>query len=109
MGLRPGWDTSMRNRPHTAALSVRAALVSIGVLAATGNASTAPTAEVAKKCAALTAKAFPPRVAGNPAAGSAKGSAQSERSYFNKCLENAGNMEEPAAGEDVPIPPERPR
>jgi len=29
--------------------------------------------EVAKKCDALTAKAFPPRAIGNPAAGSAKG------------------------------------
>jgi hypothetical protein len=92
-----------------AAPGVRAALACIGVLAATGNASTAPTAEVAKKCATLTAKAFPPRVAGNPAAGSAKGSAQLERSYFNNCVANAGNMEEPGSSEGVPIPPERPR
>jgi hypothetical protein len=56
----------------------------------TGNAS-AVTAEVAKNCAALTAKVFPPRVPRNPAAGSAKGTAQSKQSYFNKCLENEGN------------------
>ena len=41
--------------------------------------ASAVTAEVAKKCSALTAKAYPPRVVGNPAAGSAKGTAQSVR------------------------------
>ena len=56
-----------------------------------GGAS-AVTAEVAKKCAALTAKAYPPRVPGNPAAGLAKGTSQSERAYFNKCVANSGNM-----------------
>jgi hypothetical protein len=35
--------------------------------------------EVAKKCDALTAKAFPPRVIGNPAAGSAKGTGADQR------------------------------
>jgi hypothetical protein len=58
-----------------------------------GGAS-AVTAEVAKKCAALTAKAYPPRVPGNPAAGLAKGTAQSERDYFNKCVANGGNMDD---------------
>jgi len=58
-----------------------------------GGAS-AVTAEVAKKCAALTAKAYPPRVPGNPAAGLAKGTAQFERDYFNKCVANRGNMDD---------------
>ena len=58
------------------------------------EAASAVTAEVAKKCAALTAKAYPPRVAGNPAAGLAKGTAQSERDYFNKCVANKGNMDD---------------
>ena len=58
-------------------------LVCIAVGCMNGGALAVTDAEVAKKCAALTAKAFPPRVPGNPAAGLAKGTAQSERDYFN--------------------------
>ena len=54
------------------------------------------TVEVAKKCNALTAKAFPPRQVGNPAAGSAKGTGQAERDYFRKCVANGGNMDDDA-------------
>jgi hypothetical protein len=54
------------------------------------TAASAITAEVAKKCEALTAKAFPPREIGNPAAGSAKGAAQTQRDYFSKCVANGG-------------------
>ena len=68
-------------------------LVCIAVGCVNGGAS-AVTAEVAKKCAALTAKAYPPRVPGNPAAGLAKGAAQSERHYFNKCVANRGKMDD---------------
>ena len=39
------------------------------------------TVEVAKKCNALMVKEFPPRQAGNPAAGSSKGNAQASRDY----------------------------
>ncbi len=60
-------------------------------LAPTG--ASAITVEVAKKCNALVAKEFPPRVVGNPAAGSAKGTAKSERDYFSKCVANSGNMD----------------
>jgi hypothetical protein len=52
----------------------------------------AVTAEVAKKCAALMAKKFPPRIIGNPAAGSTKGTPEGEREYFNQCVQNGGNM-----------------
>jgi hypothetical protein len=83
-------------------------LVCIGVGATINNPSAAPSAEVAKKCAALTAKAFPPRVAGNPAAGSARGTGQSEQSYFTKCVANGGNVDE-LGSQGVPTPPERPR
>src|SRR5262249_44725838 len=72
-------------------------LVCIAVGCMNGGALAVTDAEVAKKCAALTAKAFPPRVPGNPAAGLAKGTAQSERDYFNKCVANRGNMDD-----DVP-------
>jgi hypothetical protein len=68
-------------------------LVCITVGCMTVGAS-AVTAEVAKKCAALTAKAYPPRVPGNPAAGLAEGTAQSKRDYFNKCVANGGNMDD---------------
>src|SRR5262249_27726052 len=80
-------------------LKIRSALVALVCCAVgcmTGGAS-AITAQLAKKCEALTAKAFPPRVSGNPAAGSAKGTGQSERDYFNKCVANGGNMDDDAA------------
>ena len=51
------------------------------------------TAEVAKKCNLLLQKQFPPRQAGNPAAGSAKGSSQDEKEFFKKCVDNGGNMD----------------
>jgi hypothetical protein len=50
-------------------------------------------AEVAKKCNALTAKAFPPPQVGNPASGSI-GTGPSVRDYFNKCVANDGNMDD---------------
>jgi hypothetical protein len=68
-------------------------LICIAVGSMTNSAS-AITVEVAKKCQALTAKAYPPRVPGNPAAGSAKGTGRSERDYFNKCVANGGNMDD---------------
>jgi len=49
-------------------------------------------AEVAKKCSTLAAKEFPPRVIGNPAAGSTRGTAADQREYFRQCVENGGNM-----------------
>jgi hypothetical protein len=58
--------------------------------------ASAITAELAKKCDALTAKAFPPRVMGNPAAGSAKGTGTAEQDYYKKCLTNEGKKNEGA-------------
>lgn len=49
--------------------------------------------ELAKKCNTLVAKEFPPREAGNPAAGSAKGSGREQRDFFKKCVDNGGNVE----------------
>jgi hypothetical protein len=79
-------------------LKIGSALVALVCIAVAPNAS-AVTAEVAKKCNALTAKAYPPRVPGNPAAGLAKGTAQSARDYFNKCVANGGNMDDPSSKE----------
>lgn len=56
--------------------------------------ASAITADVAKKCETLMAKAFPPRQTGNPAAGSAKGTAQDQRAYFSKCVANGGKAED---------------
>ena len=58
--------------------------------------ASAETVEVARKCDALTAKAYPPRVIGNPAAGSAYGTGPSEHDYYQKCVANGGNMSAPA-------------
>jgi hypothetical protein len=60
------------------------------------NSAGAISVAVAKKCVELTAKAFPPRVIGNPAAGSAKGTGADERAYYKKCVANAGKMPDPA-------------
>jgi hypothetical protein len=59
--------------------------------------ASAITVDVAKKCNALLAKAFPPREAGNPAAGSAKGSGKQQRDYFSKCVAKGGNMDDDGA------------
>jgi hypothetical protein len=66
-------------------------LMAVGPMA-TG--ASAITAEVAKTCHILAEKAFPPRQAGNPAAGSAKGTAQDQRAYFSKCVANGGKVED---------------
>jgi hypothetical protein len=66
-------------------------------LASTPQSASAVTAEAAKRCSALTAKVFPPRVIGNPAAGSAKGNGPAEQAYFRRCLESGGKI-----GDDTP-------
>lgn len=55
--------------------------------------ASAITAEVARACDAAVAKAFPPRQIGNPAAGSAKGTAKDQRDYFQKCVSNNGKVD----------------
>ena len=79
--------------PNVKFWSTLVALFGIVIGPMTGSAS-AITVEVAKKCQALTAKAFPPRQAGNPAAGSAKGSGKVEQDYYKKCIANGGNLDE---------------
>jgi hypothetical protein len=72
------------------------ACMAIGLMS--GSAS-AITVELAKKCNALVATVFPPRVPGNPAAGSEKGSGKQMQDYFKKCVENEGKMPEPGKSE----------
>lgn len=79
-------------------LTTFVALIWIGLGTMTIGAS-AETVEVAKKCAALTAKAYPPRVIGNPAAGSSAGTGLSEQSYYQKCVANGGNVDQSAPKE----------
>jgi predicted Rossmann fold nucleotide-binding protein DprA/Smf involved in DNA uptake len=68
------------------------ALVSgVAVAGAAGSSASAITADVAKKCNALVAKAYPPRVPGNPAAGISKGTSQDARKYFAACVKNGGH------------------
>lgn len=71
-------------------------LACVLTLAAPATAS-AITAEVARACDAAAAKAFPPKQIGNPAAGSAKGTAKDRREYFQKCVANDGKVD------DVPV------
>jgi hypothetical protein len=71
-----------------------AVLLSIALGVTADTAAAAPSVELAKRCAVLTQKAFPPRVVGNPAAGSFGGSGQSERAYFNECIKNGGVVKE---------------
>jgi hypothetical protein len=78
--------------------SALAALLCIIVGSMTDSAA-AVTASIAKKCNALTARAFPPREIGNPAAGSAKGTGQAELAYNRKCVANGGNIDTPDHGE----------
>ena len=66
------------------------------VLGPMTNRTSAITVELAKKCSALTAKAFPPRQVGNPAAGSVKGAAKDQRDYYNQCVANGGNTDDQA-------------
>lgn len=61
------------------------------------SSASAITAEVARKCQVLTAAQFPPRLPGNPAAGSAKGSGRAQIDYYNKCVANGGKPDESAA------------
>lgn len=71
-------------------------LACVLTLAAPATAS-AITAEVARACDAAVAKAFPPRQIGNPAAGSAKGTAKDQRDYFQKCVANNGKVDDAPA------------
>jgi len=56
--------------------------------------TSAVTLEVARACDAASAKAFPPKQVGNPAAGSSKGTAKERRDYFNKCVANNGKVDD---------------
>jgi len=68
------------------------AVLICAALASVPPGASAVTVDVAKKCSALTAKVFPPRVIGNPGAGSAKGNGLAEQAYFKKCVASGGKV-----------------
>ena len=53
-----------------------------------GQAASAPTAELAKKCREMMIKAYPPLPSG-----SRNGNAQQQREYFRTCVAQSGKME----------------
>lgn len=57
-------------------------------LTCTAGAAMAVSADLAKRCRAMTIKAYPPVVAG-----SKKGDAQEERNYFSTCISKNGRMD----------------
>ena len=71
-------------------ISAALLVVAVGPMAGVS----AVTAEVANTCQTLTEKAFPPRQIGNPAAGSAKGTAKDQRAYFSNCVANGGKVDD---------------
>jgi hypothetical protein len=93
-GVAGGWERdAMTGRVRFG--SVLLALVCMGPRLIPDSAQ-AITAEVARKCNALTAKQFPPREPGNPAAGSTKGSGRDQNAFFNKCVANGGKIDDNA-------------
>jgi hypothetical protein len=79
-------------------VTLRVAMICIAV-GLTMNSASAVTADLARKCSALMAKAYPPREPGNPAAGSAKGNGPAAQTYYQKCLANNGKVDDNAGGQ----------
>jgi hypothetical protein len=101
--------TSKLPRPRSVGAKLRyaiavATLIFLASLQRTPRAL-AITAEVAKKCAELSGKAYPPRVLGNPAAGYINGTTEDYRKYFNKCVANGGTIDDPSASPANHAPP----
>jgi hypothetical protein len=84
--------------PRTKFRSVLAAAIGIA-FGSMANGASAVTVEIAKKCEALTTVAYPPRVPGNPAAGSDKGTGADEQKYYAKCVANGGNTGDNTGGD----------
>jgi hypothetical protein len=88
LNFRQGWH-------WTEMIEMRVLIASGFILAAAGAACAdpqqqPPSADLAKKCQQLSAKAYPPAVAG-----SKKGDAGAERTYFASCIKNGGNPDKP--------------
>jgi hypothetical protein len=79
-------------------VSMRVALICIAV-GLMMNSASAVTADLARKCSGLMAKAYPPREPGNPAAGSTKGNGLAAQTYYQKCLANNGKLDDNAGAQ----------
>jgi hypothetical protein len=79
-------------------VSMRVALICIAV-GLMMNSASAVTADLARKCSGLMAKAYPPREPGNPAAGSTKGNGLAAQTYYQKCLVNNGRVDDNAGAQ----------
>lgn len=79
----------------SATLKFGAAVVTVTCIVPISDSAFAVSAKIARHCEALTAKAFPAREMGNPAAGSAKGTGRQEEAYFKKCVANKGKVPAP--------------
>jgi hypothetical protein len=93
-GIAGGWERdAMTGRANVGYVLLALVCMGLGLIPVSARAITA---EVARKCNALTAKQFPPREPGNPAAGSAKGSGRDQNEFFNKCVANGGKVDDNA-------------
>jgi hypothetical protein len=100
-------------REHVVQFSLRKrtlGLLTLMIAAAwTPTTVSAITLEVARKCNAAAAKAFPPRVPGNPAAGSAAGSGADQRTYYSKCVADAEASQGAGKADDANRPATSPK
>ena len=74
-----------------------AALISIALASAPSERAKAVTAEIARKCKALTDLAYPLRELGNPAAGNTKGTGRDAQNYFQNCVAHDGKTDDTSA------------
>ena len=71
-------------------------MIALITLAGHARKAEAVTTTVAKACSRALAKVFPPREPGNPAAGSAAGSAEDQRQFYTKCVAKGGHVDDPS-------------
>lgn len=86
-------------------ISLLGSILALALLTVPG--AFAITAEVAKSCSALAAKAYPLRYPGNPAGGRVNGTAADFQKYFSKCVASGGKMPDQTLKQDNPqgVPP----
>jgi hypothetical protein len=89
------------SRVKSVSLSIAVTCIAVGSMTSSASAITV---ELAHKCSALMAKAYPPREPGNPAAGSAKGDGQAAQAYYRKCVANNGKVDDSASTQGTPPP-----
>jgi len=100
--LKPALGVAVGESPVSAKFKLRIALLGstfvVGLLPTPS--ALAITAEVAKNCSALAAKAYPLRYPGNPAGGRVNGTGADFQKYFNQCVANGGKMPDQTPKQD---------